>query len=84
MSSQNNKQHIYKMACFYPFRVYGVEVYRTYWCVVTLKNRCENCGAESSGPCGAGKLRTNITGFREKYCLDCLKKATESLAIKSG
>jgi len=60
------------------------EVYHTYWCVVTLKNRCENCGAESSGPCGAGKLRTNITGFREKYCLDCLKKATESLAIKSG
>lgn len=64
--------------------VHVPEAYCTYWCVVTLKNRCENCGAESSGPCGAGKLRTNITGFREKYCLDCLKKATESLAIRSG
>jgi hypothetical protein len=56
----------------------------TNWCVVTLKKRWENCGAESSGPCGAGKLITNITGLREKDCLECLRNATESFAIKSG
>lgn len=56
----------------------------THWWVVTLKKRCENCGAESSGPCGAGKLATNITGFRAKLCLLCLRKATLSLAIRSG
>lgn len=60
------------------------KVGRTYWWVVTLKKRCENCGAESSGPCGAGKLATNITGFRAKLCLLCLRKATLSLAIRSG
>lgn len=65
-------------------RIDSQKVCRTHWWVVTLKKRCENCGAESSGPCGAGKLATNITGFRAKLCLLCLRKATLSLAIRSG
>lgn len=45
-------------------------------CVVLFWNKLWNCGAESSGPCGAGKLRTIAIGLQKKEKGICLQYLT--------